>query len=171
MIVYSGKIIRVRKDEVILDDGKKVIREVVDHPGSAAIIPFISEDEIILIRQYRYAIDEMIYEVPAGTLDEGETSYTCAGRELEEETGYKASKIEPLITICPSPGILNENIHLFKATGLTKTKTDHKEDELIENIIQVKLDEALKMVKKGIIRDAKTVCCILMGKMESNLYK
>jgi ADP-ribose pyrophosphatase len=162
MIVYSGKIIHVRRDEVILDDGSKVIREIVDHPGSAAVIPFISEDEIILIRQYRHAIKEMIYEVPAGTLDEGETFYTCAGRELEEETGYRASKIEPLITICPSPGILNENIHLFKATELTKTKTDYQADELIENIIPIKLSEALKMVKEGIIRDAKTVCCILL---------
>jgi len=162
VIIYSGRKIKVRKDEVILEDGREVMREVIEHPGSAAIIPFITENEIILLQQYRYAVKETIYEIPAGTLDEGETFYSCAARELEEETGYKASILEPLATIYPSPGILSEIMHLFKATHLVKTQTNYQMDEAIKGIVQIKFRDALEMVKKGIIRDAKTVCSILM---------
>lgn len=162
MIIYTGKKINVRKDEIVLEDGRRVTREVIEHPGSAAIIPFVSENEIILIQQYRHAIKETIYEIPAGTLDKGETFYACADRELVEETGYKAGTLEPLITIFPSPGILSETMHLFKATNLVKTQTNYQADESIKGMVQVKLSEALEMIKKGVIRDAKTVCSILM---------
>lgn len=162
MLIYSGKKINVRKDEIVLDDGRKVMREVIEHPGSAAIIPFISKDEIILIRQYRHAVKETLYEIPAGTLDKGETFDACAGRELEEEIGYKAGTLEPLIILYPSPGILSETMHLFKATNLIKTQTNYQMDESIKGIVQVKLSEAREMVKKGKIKDAKTVCSILM---------
>lgn len=162
MLIYSGKKINVRKDEITLDDGRKVMREVVEHPGSAAIIPFISENEIILIRQYRHAVGETLYEIPAGTLDQGETFFECAGRELEEETGYRAGTLEPLIILYPSPGILNETMHLFKATNLAKTQTSYQMDESIKGIVQVNLNDALDMVKKSEIKDAKTVCSILM---------
>ncbi len=162
MIIYTGKKINVRRDEVVLDNGKKAVREVIEHPGSAAIIPFITKDEIILLQQHRHAVSETIYEIPAGTLDKGETFYACAKRELEEETGYRAGKLEPLIILYPSPGILSETMHLFKATNLVKTQTNHQSDESIKGIVQVKLSEALEMIKKGLIRDAKTVCSILM---------
>jgi len=162
MIIYSGKKINVRKDEIVLDDGRRVMREVVEHPGSAAIIPFITKDEIILIQQYRHAVKELIYEIPAGTLDKGETFDLCARRELEEEIGYKAGTLEPLIILYPSPGILSETMHLFKATNLVKTQTNYQLDESIKGIAQVKLSDAVEMVKKGTIRDAKTVCSILM---------
>ena len=162
MIIYSGKKINVRKNDVVLEDGRTVTREVIEHPGSAAIIPFITEDEIILIQQYRYAVKETIYEIPAGTLDKDETFYTCAKRELEEEIGYRAGTLEPFIIIYPSPGILNETMHLFKATNLVKTQTSHQADESIKGIVQIKLREALNMVKRGVIKDAKTVCSILM---------
>ncbi|MBI2471174.1 MAG: NUDIX hydrolase [Planctomycetes bacterium] len=162
MIIYSGKKINVRKDEIVLDNGRKAMREVIEHPGSAAIIPFISEDEIILIQQYRHAVKELIYEIPAGTLDEGEAFITCAGRELEEEIGYTAGTLEPLIILYPSPGILSETMHIFKATNLVKTQTNYQADESIKGIVQMKLNEAFELVKKGLIRDAKTVCSILM---------
>ncbi len=162
MIIYTGKKINVRKDEFLLDDGRKVIREVIEHPGSAAIVPFITQDEIILLQQYRYPIKETIYEIPAGTLDKGETFIACAGRELEEETGYRAGTLEPLIILYPSPGILNETMHLFKATNLVKTQTNHQIDESIKGSIHVKLSDAVEMIKQGIIRDAKTVCSILL---------
>jgi ADP-ribose pyrophosphatase len=162
MLIYSGIKINVRKDEVLLDDGRRVMREVVEHPGSAAIIPFIKEDEIFLIKQYRHAVKETLYEIPAGTLDKGETFYTCAGRELEEEIGYRAGTLEPLIILYPSPGILSETMHLFKATNLIKTQTNYQMDESIKGSVQLKLSDAVEMVKKGTIRDAKTVCSILM---------
>jgi ADP-ribose pyrophosphatase len=162
MVIYSGNKINLRKDDVVLDDGRTVMREVIEHPGSAAIIPFLSNDEIILIQQYRHAVGELIYEIPAGTLDKGESFLTCAGRELEEETGYKAGSLEPLIILYPSPGILSETMHLFKATNLIKTQTNFQTDESIKGLMPIKLNEALAMVKKGIIRDAKTVCSILM---------
>ncbi len=162
MLIYSGKKINVRKDEVLLDDGRKVMREVIEHPGSAAIIPFISEDEIFLIKQYRHAVKETLYEIPAGTLDTGETFLACAGRELEEEIGYRAGTLEPLIILYPSPGILTEMMHLFKATNLVKTQTSYQIDESIKGSVQIKLCDALEMIKKGKIRDAKTVCSILM---------
>ena len=162
MIIYSGKKITVRKDEIVLDDGRKAMREVIEHPGSAAIIPFVTEDEVILIQQYRHAVKDLIYEIPAGTLDEGEAFITCAKRELEEEIGYKAGILEPLIILYPSPGILSETMHLFKATNLVKTQTNYQAEESIKGIIQMKLNEAFEMVRKGLIRDAKTVCSILM---------
>lgn len=162
MIIYSGKKINVRKDEIVLDDGRAVMREVIEHPGSAAIIPFISENEIILIQQYRHAVKETIYEIPAGTLDQGETFDVCARRELEEETGYRAGTLEPLIVLYPSPGILSETMHLFKATNLIKTQTNYQMDESIKGIVHVKLSDAVVMVKKGEIKDAKTVCSILL---------
>ncbi|MCF6150498.1 MAG: NUDIX hydrolase [Candidatus Kuenenia sp.] len=168
MIIYSGIKINVRKDEVALEGGRKVMREVIDHPGSAAIIPFITEDEIIIIKQYRYAVNETIIEIPAGTLDKGETFYECASRELEEEIGYKAGILEPLAVMYPSPGILSETMHLYKATNLIKTNINHQADESIKGIIRIKLKEALEMIKNGEIKDAKTVCCILMcGKYSS----
>lgn len=162
MKIYSGKIINVRKDDVVLEGGRQVIREVVEHPGSSAIVPFISEDTILLLQQYRYAINETILEIPAGTLDKGEYFLTCAARELEEETGYRAGKLEPLTILYPSPGILNETMHLFKATNLIKSQMNHQSDESIKGIVQVKLSDALEMIKKGGIKDAKTVCGILM---------
>ena len=162
MIIYSGKKINVRKDEITLDNGRKAEREVIEHPGSAAIIPFISENEIILLQQHRHAVNETIYEIPAGTLDKGETFYACAERELEEEIGYRAGTLDPLIILYPSPGILSETMHLFKATNLVKTQTNYQADESIKGIVQMKLNEAFEMVKKGLIRDAKTVCSILM---------
>lgn len=162
MLIYSGEKINIRKDSVLLEDGRKVMREVIEHPGSAAIIPFISKDEIILIQQYRHAVKETLYEIPAGTLDQGETFDACAGRELEEETGYRAGSLEPLVILYPSPGILSEMMHLFKATNLVKTQTSYQMDESIKGTVQVKLRDALEMIKKGEIKDAKTVCSILM---------
>lgn len=161
MIIYKGKKINVRKDDVLLDDGRKVTREVIEHPGSAAIIPFVAQDEIILLQQYRHPVKETLYEIPAGTLDKGETFIDCAGRELEEETGYRAGTLEPLIILYPSPGILNETMHLFKATNLVKTQTNYQLDESIKGNIHVKLSDAVEMIKKGTIRDAKTVCSVL----------
>lgn len=161
MIIYTGKKITVRKDEIVLDDGRRVEREVVVHPGSAAIVPFITEDEILLIQQYRHAVKETIYEIPAGTLDAGESFATCAARELEEETGYRAGILEPLIILYPSPGILSETMHLYKATQLTKTQINYQADESIKGLIRIRLSDALEMIKKGEIRDAKTVCGIL----------
>ncbi len=162
MIIYSGTKINVRKDDVVLDDGRTVLREVIEHPGSSAIIPFLSDNEIILIQQYRHAVGELIYEIPAGTLDKGESFLACAGRELEEETGYKAGTLEPLIILYPSPGILSEAMHVFKATNLVKTQTNFQADESIKGLLTIKFNEALALVKKGVIRDAKTVCGILM---------
>ncbi|OQZ03098.1 MAG: hypothetical protein B6D34_09605 [Candidatus Brocadia sp. UTAMX1] len=161
MIIYSGKKINVRKDEVLLEDGRKVTREVIDHPGSAAVIPFITQDEIILLHQYRHPVKETLYEIPAGTLDKGETFFACAKRELEEETGYRAGALELLMVLYPSPGILNETMHLFKATNLVKTQTNYQLDESIKGNIHVKLSDAVEMIKKGTIRDAKTVCSVL----------
>jgi ADP-ribose pyrophosphatase len=162
VIIYSGKKINLRKDEFVLEDGRKVYREIIEHPGSAAIIPFITRDEIILIQQYRHAVKETIYEIPAGTLDEGETFHNCAVRELEEETGYKAGVLEPLVIIYPSPGILSEIMYIFKASNLVRTQINHQDDESIKSIMQIKITEALKMIKEGKIKDAKTVCSILM---------
>lgn len=162
MIIYTGKKIVVKKDEIVLDNGRKVMRETVEHPGSAAVIPFISKDEIILIQQYRHAVKETLYEIPAGTLDQDETFRTCAGRELEEEIGYKAGNLEHVMILYPSPGILSETMHLFKATNLVKTQTSYQEDESIKGVVQMKLQDAFEMIKKGVIRDAKTVCSILM---------
>lgn len=165
--VYDGKTIDVDLDTVRFPNGKSGELEMVRHPGAAAIVPFLSDPkgddpQVMLIRQYRYAADGFIYEIPAGKLDEGEDPRVCAERELLEETGCTARRVERLTTIYTTPGFTDERIHLFMADGLEQGESAHEEHEFI-SIEKMTLSRALELIEEGAITDAKTVCGLLFA--------
>ena len=153
--ILNAKIINVRRDVVMSPKGE-CFREVVEHPGGAAVLAYPNPQNIILIKQYRYAASQEMFELPAGKLEKGEEPINCAKRELTEETGYEARNWEYLGFIYSSPGFCDEKIHLFKATDLTYKGTHFDEFELIENHI-TPVKTAIEMVKTGKITDSKTV--------------
>lgn len=160
--IFDGVLLHVKRDTVTLPNGKEATREWIKHPGASSVIPLLPDGRIILVRQYRYPIDEVTLEVPAGKLDApDEDPLVCAERELSEETGYKADKITKLTTIATTVGTSNEKIHLYMAEGLTPGKQHTDEDEFI-NVVKVPLDEAVAMTTDGRIVDAKSVVSILM---------
>ena len=161
--VYRGRKFNVKISEVTLPTGNKVVGEVVEFRGAVAILPILSKNKVILIRQYRPSINEWIIEVPAGTLEKEEDPVSCALRELEEEVGYRAGKLVKLFEIFMSPGYSTEKLHAFIAMDLIKTKVKREEYEVIEEMI-VDLDEAISMVKSNAIRDAKTIALLLYYK-------
>lgn len=158
--VYLGKAVDFCNDEVILPDGNKATREYIDHPGAVAIVPFINKTDIILVRQYRYPIDEITYEIPAGKLDKKEPLLKCAKRELKEETGYSAKSIKKLTSFWPSSAFSNEELIIYVAKDLSSGKTNPDDDEFIENLV-IPFKKALQMVKQGKIKDSKTVIALL----------
>jgi len=160
--IHKGHLISLIEDTVSIGD-RHAIREIVVHPGSAVIIPLLSKPkkEIVLIRQYRYAVDSYLFELPAGTIETGESPLACAKREIIEETGYRAGKIKKLLDFHPSPGILTEQMHLFLATNLKKTEQNTDFDENIKPAA-VTLDTAVKMIRGNKIKDAKTIAGIFL---------
>jgi len=158
--VFRGKIISLRQDKVTLPDGRESIREIVEHPGAVVILALTNDDKMVMIRQFRKAADEVLYELPAGKVEPGENLKNCALRELEEETGYFSRKIKKLITFFSTPGFCNEKLTLFLAEDLEKRNKNEDADEFIE-VELVNPNEALKLVQKNIIKDAKTIIGIL----------
>ena len=158
--VYAGKAVDFYCDDVELPNGQPAKREYIGHPGAAAVLPFLDKNNIILVKQYRYPIDKITYELPAGKMDKGETPEVCIARELEEETGYKAKRIEKMISFYPSTAFSDEILHIFAAFGLEKGQTNPDEDEFIAGVT-VNFKEAVDMVKRGEIMDSKTVIALL----------
>jgi ADP-ribose pyrophosphatase len=163
--IHTGKIIKLDSDRIRYPDGSEAEVDIVRHPGASAIVPFLSDPEgedpqILLLRQYRYAADGYLYEIPAGRLDPGETPADCAARELREETGCTAKQMEPLITMVTTPGFTDERIHLFMATDLTRGEAAREADEFADVII-MRLSEALELIQRGEIVDGKTALGIL----------
>jgi ADP-ribose pyrophosphatase len=162
---YSGRIISLDIDEVQFPDGSVGSLEMVRHPGASAVVPILSsiddaDPEILLIRQYRYAAESYLYEIPAGRLDEGEAPEACARRELAEETGYVADRVEQLFTMYTTPGFTDEKIHLFMATGLSAGESSREADEFLE-LVPTRLSRALSMCEQGEIQDSKTALALL----------
>ena len=151
-------------DEVRFPDGSVGSLEMIRHPGASAVVPLLddggSDPNILLIRQYRYAANGYLYEIPAGRLDEGESPMECAHRELTEETGYRAQRVEHLFTMFTTPGFTDEKIHLFLATGLTPGEANREADEFVE-LVPTRLSRALSMIQQGEIQDAKTALALL----------
>ena len=143
-------------DTVLLPNGLTVDLEVVRHPGAAAVVPLKEDGRVILIRQFRHAAGGFIFEIPAGKLHPGEDPTVCAARELEEEVGYRAGKLELLSSIFTAPGFTDEVIHIYKATGLTTGRQQLDRDEVLE-VIEMPLSEAMNMIEAGTIRDAKSI--------------
>jgi ADP-ribose pyrophosphatase len=163
--VYSGRIINLDIDTVRFPNGANGELEMIRHPGAAAVVPFLSDPagddpQILLLKQYRYAAEEFLYEIPAGRLDSGEDPRECARRELMEETGCEAQRIEHLYTFYTTPGFTDERIHAFIAVGLTHGQSRHETDEFI-TVETMTLSHALGLIEKGEIKDAKTALTIL----------
>ncbi len=152
--------VRVSSEHVALPNGQTVLLDIVRHPGAAAVVPFLSDDEVLLIRQYRHATGGMILEVPAGKLDDGEAPAVCAARELREEAGQSAGRIEPLGWIWTTPGFTDEKIHLFAGFDLTPVAACPDDDEIIE-LVPMPLASALELVWRGEINDAKSAMALL----------
>jgi len=163
--VYSGRVLNLDVDTVRFPNGKTGELEMIRHSGASAVIPFLSDPtgddpQIMLLRQYRYAAEGTLYEVPAGRLEPGEDPKDCAIRELAEETGCTAEKVEFLYTMYTTPGFTDEKIHIFMATGLTTGDTKHEADEFI-TVEALSLSRALELVRDGTIKDGKTAVAIL----------
>lgn len=159
-VVYSGSYLTMVNIELELPNGKISRKDILKHPGACGIIPITNDGRIMLIKQYRKAIEEAIYEIPAGKLEKGEDPKICAYRELEEETGYKADTLVYLGKIATVPGFCDEYLYLYKAIGLKETQTNFDEDEYIE--IEYFTNEEVKgMIKNGMIKDAKTICAYM----------
>lgn len=154
--IYTGMIVNVNVDTVTLPNGLTVDLEVVRHPGAAAVVPMKDDGRVVLIRQFRHAAAGFIYEIPAGKLHPGEDPAACAARELEEEIGYKAGKLELLSSIFTAPGFTDEVIHIYQATGLMIGQQQLDHDEVLE-VIELPLLEAIGMIESGAIRDAKSI--------------
>jgi ADP-ribose pyrophosphatase len=160
--IYQGKIIDLAVDTVRFPE-QSVDMEWIKHPGGAAVVPLLPDGSVVLIKQYRYVINDTIWEIPAGRLEKGESPHDCAFRELEEEVGYKATEVTKLTEIYSAPAYCTEVIYLFLATGLMPGKQRLDDDEFIE-IVTLPLDEAVAMVEEGNITDAKTVAGLLFTK-------
>lgn len=160
--VYVGKAIDFCVDEVILPNGGKATREYLDHPGAVAVVPVLPDGKIVLVRQYRYPVEEVTLEIPAGKFDKGskESVRECLVRELKEETGYTAEKIEPLVDFWPTCAFANEVIKMFTAEGLTPGELDPDEDEFIEKV-ELPLKDVLAMIEDGRIKDSKTMIAVM----------
>lgn len=165
--VYSGKIVKLFHDTVRFPNGSTGELDIVRHPGASAIVPFLSDPagddpQVLLIKQYRYAAGGFIYEIPAGLLNPGEDPKDCARRELKEETGCSAEKIEHLFSVLTTPGFTDEKIHVFMATGLERGETAHESDEFM-TLETMTLSSALQLIQKGEMQDGKTALGLLFA--------
>jgi ADP-ribose pyrophosphatase len=157
-VVYRGKVISVaRRFE---PETPSAFFEVVKHPGSTAIVAVTQEGKLLLVDQYREAVDGYLFEIPAGKLEPGEAPESCAHRELEEETGFRAGRLEKLCELLMTPGYCDERIHIFVATELVPSKSNLDENEILTPV-EIELEETLRMIDEGRIQDAKTVAGIL----------
>jgi len=158
---FDGKLIKLTYD--IADvNGKEAWREVVHHPGASAVVAIDEDNRIIMEKQFRYALNDYLLEIPAGKLDAGEDPLVCAKRELEEETGIIASEWISLGTIATSPGFCNEVIHLYVAKGLSKGEIHWDEDEYVE-VERYRFDELLQRIKEEKIKDSKSLSALLLA--------
>ena len=159
--IFNGKVISLQVDEVELPNGKKAKRELIKHPGAVAIIAITDENKLVLVEQYRKALQRTIVEIPAGKLEKGEEPLECAKRELEEETGYECKSIELVTSFYTSPGFADEIVHVYLAKGLTKKEdaAELDEDEFV-NLLEWSLEEAKDAIKTKQIYDAKTVFAV-----------
>lgn len=161
--LYDGRIMALRVDTVLMPNGSEATREIVEHAPVVAVVPVDENGDVVLVRQHRLATGDVMLEVPAGLVDEGEEIEAAAQRELQEEIGYRAGHLERLAGFFVSPGFCTEFIHVFLALGLEHSDLDADEDEDI-TVERVPLTEAVSLVETGQIRDAKSIVGILMAR-------
>ena len=156
--IYKGKILSLRADDVVLCDGKECKREIVEHSGGAGIL-YEKDGKILFVKQYRYAFNEEIYEIPAGKIDKGETPLETAFRELKEECGLQAEKMMPLFKVYPSPGYTEEIIYIYKAENCKKTSSQLDDGEFLD-CVWIDKKTVKKMLANKEICDAKTLLAL-----------
>ncbi len=163
--LHRGRVFRLVRENVTLENGVVTELDVIRHPGAAAIVPFTAKDTVLLIRQYRHAAGGYIWEIPAGTVDPGESPLACARRELIEETGFSAERWVDLGEITPLPAYSDERIRLFGATELNPAKQHLDEDEILD-VHEMPFEEALSMIQKDEIQDAKTISALFLANLK-----
>ena len=156
--VYEGKIIKVRRDDAILPNGEPCIRELVEHSGGASVL-YIEDGKVLLVRQFRYAYGESVYEIPAGKLEYGEDPKAAAARELEEEAGVRAGRLELLFTLYPTPGYTNEKIYVYRAYEGEKVQAHLDEGEFLD-AAYIPLERVKEMLANGELKDGKTIVAL-----------
>jgi ADP-ribose pyrophosphatase len=159
-VLYKGPIFGVRRDEVLEPTGLRTTREVITHPGSVVVMPVLPDGRIILIRQYRHAARQFLWELVAGRIDPGENARQAAARELIEETGYRAKRLRVFLDLFPTPGFLEERMYILIAEGLTVGTAEPEEDEKITAKAYTRT-ELEKMIRSGELRDAKSIAGLL----------
>lgn len=163
--LYTGRIVNLDRDTVRFPDGSTGQLEMLRHPGASAVVPLLDppgdpDPRVLLIRQFRHAADDFIWEVPAGRLDPGESPEQCAARELEEEAGMRPGRLEWLTTMYTTPGFTDERIHLFLATELTAGAHAREADEFLE-VVERRWSEVMRLVREGRVVDGKTLICLM----------
>jgi ADP-ribose pyrophosphatase len=159
-VVFKGRVFSVRRDEVLEPTGVRAIREMITHPGSVVVLPVLPDRRIVLIRQYRYAARQFMWELVAGRIDAGENPRQAAARELIEETGYTAKKFRIFLDVFPTPGFLEERMYILLAEGLTLGEAEPEEDERIE-VKAYTRKELEQMIRRGKLHDAKSIAGLL----------
>jgi len=159
-MVYEGKVFGVRRDDVVEPTGLRATREVITHPGSVVVLPLLSDGRIVLIRQYRHATRQFLWELVAGRIDGGENPRRAAARELIEETGYRAKRFRIFLEVFPTPGFLEERMYILLAEGVTPGEAHPEEDEKITAKAFTK-KELETMIGRGRLHDAKSIAGIL----------
>lgn len=159
---FDGKIVRLRVDTVLLPNGEQSTREIIDHANAVVIVPVDSEDNVLLVRQYRYAVEETLLEAPAGLIDDSEDPDDAAQRELREETGYASRSLRPLGGFWSSPGFCTEYLYAYLARDLVPSPLSPDDDEFIE-VERQPISRIPQLIRLGEIQDAKTIAALLMA--------
>lgn len=161
-IIFNGKIFTLEKREIELQNGQKTVREIINHHGGVGVLPILDDGTVILVKQYRSGAQDVLLEIPAGKLNQGEDHRACGIRELEEETGYTAKDVTYLGYFYPTPAYDSEKTHMYLARGLTPGKAHPDENEFVETV-KMPFEQLLNMVINNEIKDAKTISAVLMA--------
>jgi ADP-ribose pyrophosphatase len=159
--IFEGAVFDVERDVLREENGMEIVRDVVRHPGGAGALPLFDDGRVALVRQYRHPARRELLEIPAGRIERGESPETCAAREVEQEIGFRAGRVEKLAEFYSTPGFCEEKLFVYLATDLTLSAQNLDHDELIE-VVYLPFDEAARMAKRGEIEDSKTVIALLM---------
>lgn len=162
-LMYDGKIVKLYRDKALLENGSRVTREVIKHPGGVCVVPLTEKGEVIMVKQFRYPTGKVLTEIPAGKLEWQEDHFTCGKRELKEETGCTAEKYDYLGCLLPTPAYDTEVIHMYLARGLTRAEQNLDDDEFLD-VMKIPFGKAIEMVINGEITDAKTQLALLKTK-------
>jgi ADP-ribose pyrophosphatase len=165
--IFNGAVFDVERDTLLDENGMEIVRDVIRHPGGAGALPLFDDGRVALVRQYRHPARRELLEIPAGRIESGESPEICASREVEQEIGFRAGRIEKLAAFYSTPGFCEERLYVYLATDLTRTAQNLDHDEFVE-VVYLPLAEAVKMAERGEIEDSKTVIALLLtGKLRS----